>query len=119
MPGSSRWIYPRRTSSPPWTHQPFSYVKVCRAAETVLFIAIMVALGIFVSGSEHSDLLIMGCVAAVIISVMVILEKIIWKMLPAHVKARIPYDMKEALENKGDIRQLRDLPRLWRTNESR
>jgi hypothetical protein len=34
--------------------------------------------------------------------------KLLWRLLPASIRARIPYDAKEASESKGDIRSLRE-----------
>src|SRR5690242_8025651 len=39
--------------------------------------------------------------------------KILWRLLPASVRARIPYDAREASESKGDIRSFWDLRKLW------
>jgi hypothetical protein len=38
--------------------------------------------------------------------------KILWKVLAASIRARIPYDAKEASESKGDIKSLGDLRKL-------
>jgi hypothetical protein len=38
--------------------------------------------------------------------------KVLWRLLPADVRARIPYNAKEASESKGDIRSLSDLRKL-------
>jgi uncharacterized protein YybS (DUF2232 family) len=38
--------------------------------------------------------------------------KILWRLLPASIRARIPYDAKEASESKGDIKSLSDLRKL-------
>jgi hypothetical protein len=58
------------------------------------------------------------CVAAAVIIVMLVLERLLWKVFPAHVKVRIPYDLEEALQKKGDVRSYKDLPKLWRSNDS-
>jgi hypothetical protein len=86
--------------------------------ETLIFIATMIALGFSHLGSGHSDVLIMGSVAAEILILMLVLEKIVWRLLPSHLKSRIPYDLDEAARNKGDIRSYRDLPKLWRPSGS-
>jgi hypothetical protein len=118
MPGSHGVIFSRHKRSPPLHRQPFSYVKACRAIETLIFIGTMIALGFSNLGSGHSDVLIMSAVAAEILILMLVLEKIVWKRLPAHIKARVPYDLKEALQQKGDIRSFRDFLKLWRATGS-
>lgn len=39
--------------------------------------------------------------------------KVVWLLLPGGIRARIPYDSKEANESKGDIRSFWDLRKLW------
>jgi hypothetical protein len=41
-----------------------------------------------------------------------LLEKVIWSILPDRIRHRIPYDSSEAAREKGDIRSYRDLPKL-------
>jgi hypothetical protein len=38
--------------------------------------------------------------------------RLLWSLLPASIRARIPYDAKEASESKGDIRSFWDLRKL-------
>jgi hypothetical protein len=38
--------------------------------------------------------------------------KVLWRLLPASIRRRIPYDAKEASESKGDIRSFWDLRKL-------
>jgi hypothetical protein len=114
MPGSHGVLFSRHKKIPPWHRQPFSYVKLCRAIETLIFIATMIALGFSNLGSGHSDALIMGSVAAEILILMWVLEKIVWRLLPAHLKARVLYALEEALQQKGDIRSFRDFLKMWR-----
>jgi RHS repeat-associated protein len=44
--------------------------------------------------------------------------KVLWRLLPASIRARIPYDAKEASESKGDIRSFWDLRKLWSSGSS-
>ncbi len=50
--------------------------------------------------------------AALIGAYYVFFMKVLWKLLPASFRARIPYDAKEARESKGDIRSFWDLRKL-------
>jgi hypothetical protein len=38
--------------------------------------------------------------------------KVLWRLLPAGIRARIPYDAKEASQSKGDVRSFWDLRKL-------
>jgi len=38
--------------------------------------------------------------------------KVLWRLLPAKIRARIPYDRQEAIESKGDIKSFWDLRKL-------
>jgi hypothetical protein len=50
--------------------------------------------------------------AGVIVAYYLFFMKVLWRLLPASVRARIPYDAKEACESKGDIRSFWDLRKL-------
>jgi hypothetical protein len=118
MPGSGRLIFPRGQKRGSWIEQPFNYVKACRFVETVLLVVTAITISVSDLGSRYSYVIITICVAAEIIVVMLILERLVWKLLPPSVRARIPYDVGEALQQKGDVRSYRDLPKLRRTNDS-
>jgi hypothetical protein len=113
MPGSGRLLFSRDKKYGPWHRQPFSYVKACRAIETLVFMATMVTVGFSNLGSKYSDLAIMACIMVEILIVMLLLERVLWKLLPLRVRDRVPYDVEEALKQKGDVRSYRDLPKLW------
>ena len=113
MPGSGRMIFLLGRKRRKWSEQPFSYVKACRLVERVVFITtIVVAMltDVFTDFlSRYSDLVVVGCIMAGMIGLMFILEQLLWRRLPPRIKARIPYDSAEALQNKGDIRSYKQL----------
>ena len=114
MPGSggNRTIYPRSDRGPSWTQEPFSYLKVCRSLEIsllVLFAVIAFAVDLWSAATVFP--VIVGLAIAMLI-VGLLLEKVIWSILPDRIRHRIPYDSSEAAREKGDIRSYRDLPKL-------
>jgi hypothetical protein len=50
--------------------------------------------------------------AALIAAYYLFFMKVLWRLLPASIRARIPYDAKEASESKGDIKSFWDLRKL-------
>jgi hypothetical protein len=110
MPGSRRVLWDKR---PARSRQPFSYVKACRLVETVVFVTTIIVATLvdfltdFLSG--YSNFVVVGSLMAETIALMLILEHLVWKVLPPHIRARIPYDSAEALQNKVDIRSYTQL----------
>lgn len=113
MPGSRGVLWDKGRAT---NRQPFSYVKACRLVETVIFVATIIATTFIDSFtdflSRYSNLVVMGCIMAGMIGLMFILERLLWKRLPPHIRARIPYDSAEAAQNKGDIRSYTQLVKV-------
>jgi len=113
MPGSHGVLWDKRR---PWREQPFSYVKACQVVEKVVFVTTIIVTIItdfftdFLPG--HSNFVVVGYLAAQTIGLMLILEQLVWKCLPPHIRARIPYDSAEAARNKGDIRSYTQLVKV-------
>ncbi len=121
MPGARRW----RPSE-----ELFSYTKLCfyyiPCWLVLLFVA---ALVVSAFGKLHwldrlgdwlpsSIPLGVAIGAAFIGAYYLFFMKVLWRLLPASVRARIPYDAKEASESKGDIRSFWDLRKLWSSGSS-
>jgi len=119
MPGSGRMIFPLGRKRRKWREQPFSYVKACELVERVVFVTTIIAT-IFTDFftdflSRYSDLVLVVvgcCFMAGMIGLMFFLERLVWKRLPAHIRARIPYDAAEAAQDKGDIRSYMQLVKV-------
>jgi hypothetical protein len=115
MPGGVRW-------EP--TKEPFSYAKLCfyyiPGLLVFVGIALLVAsafgtlpwLGQIGSWLPSSVPLRIAIGAALIVGYYFFCLKMVWRLLPADVRARIPYDRQEALESKGDIKSFWDLRKL-------
>jgi hypothetical protein len=119
MPGGVRW-------EP--TKEPFSYMKVCfYYIPTFVVLLWMVALLISAFGGlrwlgqwlddlgqwlPSSVLLRVALGAALLGAYYLFFMKLLWRLLPARIRARIPYNRQEALELKGDIRSFGDLRKL-------
>jgi hypothetical protein len=109
MPGSRGVLWDKRPAS---SRQPFSYVKVCRAAEVLLLFATMIVIGFTDVAAGRSSFVVVACLAGEILIVMFFLERLVWKRLPPRIRERIPYDSDEATRSKGDIRSFGQLVRL-------
>jgi hypothetical protein len=87
---------------------PFSYTKLCYEIASLVFIAAVFILGDWPS-SIFVDVMVVGFIAS---ATLLLFLKVVWRLLPDSVRARIPYDSKEAGELKGDIRSFWDLRKL-------
>jgi len=115
MPGFGRW-------NP--SEEPFSYARLCLYYIPCLlvFLGIAALLTSAFGGLQWLDQigsllpssvpLGVAIGAALIGTYYVFFLKLLWKLLPASIRARIPYDAKEAHESKGDIRSFWDLRKL-------
>jgi hypothetical protein len=104
MPGFRRW-HP--------SEEPFSYTKLCTVIPILVF-----AMALLVStfkgekwlpSSLPLSVAIVGLIAA---AVYFFFLKVVWLLLPGSIRARIPYDSKEAGASKGDIKSFWDLRKL-------
>jgi hypothetical protein len=103
MPGGVRWN---------WGDEPFSYQKLCYVIPMVVF---LVAVAIPLSGDQwlpRSNFLNVVVVAAVGVIVYLFFLKVVWRLLPARKRERIPYNRQEAVNSKGDVRSFRDFCRV-------
>ncbi len=112
MPGAGRRIWPRGEKRLSWSDYPFSYLKVCRTFEAVVLAVVAIALGFVGNFSRPTLWLVFLCVGLGLVTLSLILERVVWRFLPPGVQARIPYDAREALEKKGDIRSYREFLKL-------
>jgi hypothetical protein len=115
MPGGRRW-HP--------SEEPFSYTKLCfyYLPCLLLFLDLAALLTSAFGWLQWLDQLgnwlpsstLLGAVigAALIGGYYVFFMKVLWKLLPASIRARIPYDAREASESKGDIRSFWGLHKL-------
>jgi len=98
MPGFSRWR---------WSDEPFSYTKLCTTIPLLVF-AVVLLISLF--GRDQwmpsSDALSVAFVGLIALATYVFFLKVVWRLLPVGVRARIPYDRKEAGELKGDIKSV-------------
>jgi hypothetical protein len=118
MPGFRRW-YP--------SEEPFSYTKLCFyyiPCWLVLFVIAALLVSAF-GKLQWLDRLVPSSIpwgiafgAAFVVSYYLFFMKVLWRLLPASIRARIPYDAKEASESKGDIRSFWDLRKLWSSGSS-
>jgi len=111
----------------PWnpSKEPFSYAKLCYYYFPG-FLVLLGIVGLVVSAFGGvpwldqmakwlpSSTLWRVVIAAVLVGpgYYFVSMKILWRLLPAGIRARIPYDAKEASESKGDIRSFWDLRKL-------
>ena len=121
MPGARRW----RPSE-----EPFSYAKLCFYYLPCLlaFLGIVALMVSAFGGASWLDQigrwfpssapLRVAIGAAVIVAYYLFFMKVLWRLLPSSVRARIPYDAKEASESKGDIKSFWDLRKLWSSGSS-
>ena len=102
MPGFRRW-HP--------SEEPFSYSKLCLVIPVLVFAAALLVSWDkrLLPSSMFWGVAIVGLVAAALYFFFL---KVVWFLLPAGIRARIPYDAKEASESKGDIRSFWDLFKL-------
>lgn len=115
MPGGIRWKPAK---------EPFSYAKLCfYYVPGLLVLLVIAALVISAFGESQwldrvgswfpsSVLWRVAIGAALIAGYYLFFMKILWRLLPATVRARIPYDRQEAMESKGDIKSFWDLRKL-------
>jgi hypothetical protein len=119
MPGFPRWRP---------EEEPFSYWKLCLYyVPGSVFLLWMVALLISMFGGlpslwpwldEVGRLLPSSAVLRVAMGAIFLagyylfFMKVLWSLLPARIRARIPYDRQEAIQEKGDIRSLWDLRKV-------
>jgi hypothetical protein len=115
MPGFRRW-------NP--TEEPFSYAKLCfyYIPCLLVFLGIAALLISAFGGLQWLDRVgswfpssvpvRVAIGAALIGGYYVFFMKVLWNLLPASIRARIPYDAREASESKGDIRSFWDLHKL-------
>jgi len=100
MPGFPRWR---------WSNEPFSYTKLCYLVPLLVF-----APAAFFPAFERcrwlpsSNVLRVATVGLIALGAYYFFLKVVWKLLPARVRERTPYDLKEAVELKGDVRSFRD-----------
>jgi ABC-type Fe3+ transport system permease subunit len=96
MPGATRWR---------WSDEPFSYTKLCYAVPPLVFAIVLLlsAVGIdeWLPKSISFSVVTVGFIALASYFFFLI---VVWRLLPARIRVRIPYDRKEAAEQKGDIR---------------
>lgn len=115
MPGFRRW-------NP--SEEPFSYAKLCFYYIPCLLVflgnaaLLITAFGGLQWLNQIGSLLPSSVPSRVAIGTALIgayyvfFMKVLWKLLPASIRTRIPYDAKEARESKGDIRSFWDLRKL-------
>ena len=119
MPGGVRW----RPED-----EPFSYWKLCLyyLPGLALFLWMLALLVSMFGGlpwlwrwldqvdkvGHSSELLRVAMLGAFVGAYYLFFMKVLWNLLPANMRARIPYDRKEAIELKGDIRSVWDLRKL-------
>ncbi|MGB8589862.1 MAG: hypothetical protein WCD40_00665 [Candidatus Acidiferrales bacterium] len=104
MPGFRRW-HP--------SEEPFSYTKLCTAIPILVFGTVLL-ISMFkgdkwLPSSVALSVVIVGLIAAAIYFLFL---KVVWLLLPGGIRARIPYDRKEASESKGDVKSFWDIRKL-------
>jgi hypothetical protein len=113
MPGFGRW-------SP--NEEPFTYTKLCN-----YYLPVLLLIGILLFTAFHgfgwleqwdkwfpSSFLNVAVFLVIAIAAYFFVLKVVWWLLPASVRARIPYDRREARDSKGDIKSVWDLRKLVR-----
>jgi hypothetical protein len=111
MPGGRRW-HP--------SDDPFSYTKLCN-----YYLPVLLLIGVLLFTAFHgfgwleqwdrwfpSSFLSVAGFLVIAIAVYLFILKVVWRLLPASVRARIPYDRQEARESKGDVKSFWDLRKL-------
>ncbi|PYU18834.1 MAG: hypothetical protein DMG30_26365 [Acidobacteria bacterium] len=110
----------------PWnpSKEPFSYAKLCFYYLPGLLVFLAIAALLISAFGElrwlhqmgnwfpSSVLLRVAIGAALIGAYYLFFMKVLWRLLPASIRTRIPYDAKEASESKGDIKSFWDLRKL-------
>lgn len=106
------------------TKEPFSYVKVCFYYLPGLLVFVGIAVLVFSAfgGFQWLDRIGIWLPTSILSRVAVgaaflgayylFFMKVLWRLLPPSIRARIPYDRQEAMESKGDIKSLWDLRKL-------
>ena len=111
MPGFRRW-HPNE--------EPFSYTKLCNyylpglvVIGAVLFTAFR-GFGWLEQWDKWfpSTFVNVAVFFVIAVAVYLLVLKLVWRLLPASIRARIPYDRQEAMELKGDIKSFWDLRKL-------
>lgn len=119
MPGGIRWEPAK---------EPFSYMKLCfyylpGFAVLLWMVALLTsAFGGFRWLGQWLDKLGQWLPSSVLLRVVLgaallgayylFFMKVLWRLLPASIRARIPYNRREALESKGNIKSLWHLCKL-------
>jgi hypothetical protein len=103
MPGGVRWN---------WGDEPFSYQKLCYLIPMVVFLTV-VALALFgdewLPKSNFLNVLVVALMGGI---AYLFFLKVVWRLLPASKRDRIPYNRQEAENLKGDVRSFRDFCRV-------
>ncbi len=109
MPGGRRWR---------WSDEPFSYTKLCITIPALVFFGV-VFISAFEKGQQwlvhwlpSSNILNVAAVGLIALAAYLFFLKVVWRLLPADIRAHIPYDLQEARELKGDVRSFWDLCKL-------
>jgi hypothetical protein len=103
MPGSIRWR---------WSDEPFSYQKLCYSVPMLVFFGVVIASAFgdnWLPSSNFLDVLLVGLIAG---AIYLFFLKVVWQLLPARIRARIPYDRQEAENSKGDVKSFREFCRV-------
>ena len=88
-----------------WSNEPFSYVKLCMVVPAIIMVAVPIIC--LFEGDRWlptSTVLTVLLVGAVALVAYVFLVKVVWILLPASLRSHIPYDRKDAMEKKVDVR---------------
>ena len=99
MLGGARWS---------WGDEPFSYQKLCYVIPMAVF---LVAVAIPLTGDQwlpQSNFLNVALVGAAGVIAYLFFLKVVWRLLPARKRDRIPYNREEAENSKGDVRSFLD-----------
>jgi hypothetical protein len=115
MPGGIRWDPSK---------EPFSYVKLCFYYLPCLLFLLWIVVLLFSAfgGLQWLDQIVKWLPSSTVLRIVIgatllsvyyfLFMKVLWRFLPAGIRARIPYDAKEASESKGDIKSFWDLRKL-------
>jgi hypothetical protein len=109
MPGGRRWR---------WSDEPFSYTKLCITIPALVFFGVVLT-SAFEKGQKlmdhwlpSSNILDVAAVGLIALAGYLFFLKVVWRLLPTDIRARIPYDREEANELKGDVRSFWGLCKL-------
>jgi len=87
---------------------PFCYLKICETVGGFL----LVLGGLTLSFVTNVRWLVFFSFGSGTLLLTIICQYVVWRFLPPHVRARIPYDEREAIAKKGDIHSYRQLLKL-------